>query len=115
MTVTNPDTLEGSLVDGFSILAPPYVYTSCEYNWIDVSGGTSAGIVGDDEQALIPIGFNFNYYGLNYTDITVSSNSYLTFGAEGIEYLNTPLPELDTPNASISVFWDDLESNDQIT
>ncbi|MFC1852829.1 putative Ig domain-containing protein, partial [candidate division CSSED10-310 bacterium] len=115
VTVTNPDTQAGDLVDGFSVLAPAYTYTSYVYDWVDVSTGISVGLVGDDVDAVIPIGFNFNFYGLNYTEVRVSSNGYLTFGDTGTEFLNTPLPELVIPNASVSVFWDDLESTDQVT
>ena len=42
---------------------------------------TSAGITADDGySACINIGFTFNYYGNNYTQLCIGSNGVLTFG-----------------------------------
>ncbi|MFC1851317.1 putative Ig domain-containing protein, partial [candidate division CSSED10-310 bacterium] len=115
ITITNPDAQSGTLEEGYTIEAPPYSYYQYPYDWIDVSGGISAGVNGDDAAAVIPIGFSFNFFGRNYTEVIVSSNGYLTFGDAGLAFYNTCLPEAGTPNAMIGVFWDDFTSADQIT
>ncbi|MFC1851239.1 S8 family serine peptidase [candidate division CSSED10-310 bacterium] len=115
--VTNPDSQEGSLVDGFSVLVPPYAFYECAYNWIDITTRNNAGLVGDDVGVTIPIGFTFCFYGEHYDQVTISSNGYLTFSDSGEEFLNTPLPSEITPDTMIAVFWDDLEvpSADMVT
>ncbi len=108
VTVTNPDAQQGNAVEGFTVDVPDYCWSGADYQWIDVSGGISAGVVGDDVAATIPIGFDFPFYGALYQNVTVASNGYLTFGGTGTAYQNTSLPDLGSPNALVAVFWDDL-------
>jgi len=50
----------------------------------------------------------FPFYGTPRTTVRVSSNGYLTFGTDGTDYTNDPIPNADPPNAFIAPFWDDL-------
>lgn len=74
-------------------MAVTYASTSAAYNWIDPSAHThvtwtsgascSAGYAGapvdDDITAQIPLGFTFNYGGVNYTQVQIMSNGRLQF------------------------------------
>lgn len=84
------------------------------YNWIDIiRTGRDTGINCDDCGVNVPIGFNFNFYGNDYTTITVSSNGYLTFGGNPVYFSNYCIPDTDPPNNLICPFWDDLYSDCQ--
>ena len=59
---------------------------------IDISGsGTPLGL-GDDDGVVLPLGFTFNFYGNDYTQIGISSNGYLTFGSDLTDLSNDPIP-----------------------
>jgi hypothetical protein len=74
--------------------------------WITAT--TNTGITNDDQVISIPIGFTFNYYGGNYTSVTVSSNGNLQFTTSDSEYANTcPMPD-PLLGRAIFPFWDDL-------
>ena len=76
---------------------------------LDISGyGTDLGITGDDQAAPVTLPFAFPFYGASYTDLLVSSNGYLTFGAYGSDYSNDPIPTGFEPNGIVCPFWDDL-------
>lgn len=78
------------------------------FNWIDATTGTNAGVAGDDTSVNIPIGFDFDFYGVSQSTVTVSSNGYLTFGGTGTVYTNSGIPNTAQPNNLIAPFWDDL-------
>lgn len=77
------------------------------YNWIDATVGTALTL-SDDDYEEIPIGFDFQFYGLTYPSVKVSSNGYLTFGTDGTDFSNDPIPSTTQPNNFIAPFWDDL-------
>jgi hypothetical protein len=52
--------------------------------------------------------FNFSLYASNKTQVTISSNGYLTFGSNGTAFSNTNIPNTGSPNDIICPFWDDL-------
>jgi hypothetical protein len=66
------------------------------------------GPSGDDNQATVPIGFTFNYYGTNYTTLSICTNGFLQFNGSSVEWSNSCLPSVGTPNAVIAGYWDDL-------
>jgi len=42
-------------------------------------GGTSVALTDDTHSGVVPIGFNFCYFGTNYNQAVISSNNYLSF------------------------------------
>ncbi len=78
------------------------------FDWVEISGvGTALGL-GDDDYAAITLPFTFPFYGQDKTSMLVSSNGYITFGGDGDDYSNDPIPDSAEPNDLIAVFWDDL-------
>jgi hypothetical protein len=78
------------------------------FDWIDISTtGTDLGLDGDDTHSLLPIGFDFPFYGNTYTDTYASSNGLLSFGSGTWDYLNDPIPHPAPPNNLLAPFWDD--------
>lgn len=91
-----------------------YTMVDSAYNFIDIS--TSGTLVPDvttcdDCTEPLPLGFSFNYYGTEYTDVLVSSNGFLSFdlmsGSGCCE--GQPLPTSGAPNNLIAGFWTDLD------
>jgi len=86
------------------------------FSWIDITGvGTPLNLEDDDyEEVSLP--WSFPFYGVNKTSLKISSNGYLTFGIDGSDYSNDPIPDPTEPNDLIAPFWDDLnpESGGQI-
>ncbi len=88
------------------------------YNFVDISStGTRVLSNTDDTSSNQNIGFTFAFYGANFTQVSVSANGILTFGATNNTYTNTNLTTTGTTNnrPTIAVYWDDLDfrtSND---
>lgn len=64
----------------------------------------------DEEETSIPLPFPFDYFGQQYTQVRVTTNAYVTFGQDPVEFRNTDLPNSGTPNNLIAMFWDDTTS-----
>ncbi len=68
----------------------------------------------DDCSAVVDLPWAFNFYGQDYTQITIGSNGYITLGANTSgysQYGNYPLSWDGTSSAPaplIAPFWDDL-------
>jgi len=77
------------------------------FNWIDVSGGTSISLSDDDFETGIPLGFTFNYYGTDYTEIGVGSNGWLSFNGSSTWYPSN-VPAVDSYDGAIAPFARDL-------
>ncbi len=78
------------------------------YSFIDATSGDLVLDIGDDAQALIPIGFDFVLYDGVYSQLNVSSNGYITLSSDGLEPYNICIPDISTPDLLITPFWDDL-------
>jgi hypothetical protein len=78
-----------------------------DFEDISGTGAVITGLTGvDDASVSIPIGFTFPFYGVSNTDVFVSSNGLLTFGAANTGFTNADLTT--TPaQAAIATFWDD--------
>jgi len=86
------------------------------FNWIDITAdGVEItpwphGTVDDGYTDPIPMGMNFTFYGISYSDIVISTNGWISFLAVTNSYLsNATIPNTANPNAIIAVEWDDLD------
>ena len=82
------------------------------YNWItpNTTNSTVLTMSDDDIQGPFDLGFTFNFYGVDYTSVKISSNGYLTFNfneSETLVYQN--LPDATIPNNLIGWFWSDID------
>ncbi|MBK6444160.1 MAG: hypothetical protein IPF81_02280 [Bacteroidetes bacterium] len=88
--------------------------------------GANAGPTGDDAvMAATAIGFSFNYFGVSYTQFTISTNGNIQLG-DGTGSTNNPaystaftdvaMPATGVPNNIVAFAWDDwLISAGEIT
>ena len=103
-----------------------------EYDWIEIASGggggqslnlTDAGdgcsssgggwygctdMQGQDTQVL-QLPFSFQFYGIQYDEITVSTNGWIAFGdREMSAFRNYSVPGAGGPSPMVAAFWDDL-------
>lgn len=89
---------------------------SVAYSFTDIAGTGVAVLAGaDDDRALVNLGFTFPFYGRNYTQVCLSSNGLLSFGAESAAACNADFVNLDLSSRApsgdlpaIAPFWTDL-------
>lgn len=94
--------------DGFGYSYADSDGGNCVYDWIE--GPDAAAWVfpdADDSTLLIPIGFDFTFYGRTYSELTVDSNGALLLEARSSDWVNHPLGE-GTLSPRLAPFWDDL-------
>lgn len=90
-----------------------YSGSEIAFNLRDISGtGTDIGLDNvDDDVAVVPIGFSFDFYGVTYTEVEISSNGFMSFTLTGNdaccsgETITTAGGEIDN---FIAGFWEDL-------
>lgn len=70
----------------------------------------------DDEVALVSLGFDFNFYGIDYSEVEVSSNGFLSFTPTGNDGCcdGETIPTADSEDGSgvnnfVAGYWQDLD------
>lgn len=83
------------------------------YTPINMPAATLSTASGDDDvQSAIPLGFTFNYLGINYTTIGVSTNGVASFSAVmSPSGTNNNLYVGAAPNLSLAPWWDNIWSD----
>jgi hypothetical protein len=87
------------------------------YQWVEIDpayGGNGTviplednGNMGDTD--LIDLPFNFKFYGIDYSNITVCSNGWIAPGECDLNsFMNWSIPGPGGPSPIIAPFWDDL-------
>jgi len=80
------------------------------YSWVDISSvGSTVTLIDDGFAGPVSIGFDFPFYGINYSQIFIGSNGILTFGSGTDDRFNATIPTPETPNNFIAMFWADLD------
>jgi hypothetical protein len=78
------------------------------FHWFDTT--TDTGLSGDENATVVDLDFNFAFYGLNYSQVYIHTNGFLSFdflpGCCFFEPSRIPRPA--QPNNYIAPFWDDL-------
>ena len=81
------------------------------YQWldIDINDDNLVSFPNNDfSSEQIPIGFEFKFYGQQYSNIIVNPNGWIGFGEDNTEFNNTSLPSNSAPRPAIFGYWDDL-------
>lgn len=76
------------------------------------STALSVGSLDDGGWFNVPLGFEFNFLGTNYTTVNVSTNGNIQFGATGLfstGFTAVTIPSPSVPNNFIAPFWGDLD------
>lgn len=85
------------------------------YNWIeidpDLAGGNATQVLmADDSSVNINLPFTFKYYGLDYNELTICSNGWISLGDTWQnDFSNWNIPSALGPYAMIAPYWDDLK------
>ena len=81
------------------------------YHFEDISATGKSWTLEDDEMSpAIDIGFDFNYYGIDYNQVYVSSNGFLTvLDGQYPDYEGQYLPTYGDPDGVIAGWWTDLD------
>jgi len=91
-----------------------YNGVTIEPNLRDISSTGTSVILSDDQVSVpLPIGFTFNYYGIDYTTFRISSNGFITLGGGPQPTgccTGQPIPTTSSPNNLIAGWWEDLNN-----
>ena len=84
--------------------------SSLSYDWIDISDiGTEYSFLNnDDAGSTIDIGFNFEFYGQEYSQCIINPNGWVGFGSDSNSWENTAIPSNQINGGAIFALWDDL-------
>jgi hypothetical protein len=90
-----------------------YFGTVATYNFTDISGtGTQVTLAEQGVSGSVPIGFSFNFYGVPYNNVFISSKGFITFDP-GLDPLlvfqGEYIPDTGLPNNFIAGYWADLD------
>jgi len=86
-----------------------------QYNWIELvpdSGGIGSRIpfTGLDEVYHLALPFDFQYYGIAYDSLTVTTKGHICMGITNeLDYTSSSIPDPDGPPAMICPVWGDLD------
>ena len=87
-----------------------YDISSVPFNAVGGGGWTNVTLSDDQVSGAVPIGFNFTFFGNNYTNGYISSNGFFTFTSTTASGCcsGQVLPNASTPNDLIALVWNDL-------
>jgi len=76
-----------------------------------VPASASTLSLADDDATQVALGFTFNFFGTDYTNIWVGSNGFITFGA-GDSNFSQSVADFLNDEPRIAGWWDDLDPSD---
>jgi len=84
-----------------------------QFVWNDISSiGEDIGLEGVDDFVEVDLPIYFRFYGEEKSSVKISTNGYITFGEDGEDHTNDPIPYAIEPNDFIAPLWDDLRTGD---
>lgn len=86
------------------------------YNWIELAQGVGTQmnfpVTISDYTLIVPLPFNFTFYGNSFTHISISSDGFAMMGSNNAtQWKNENLPFQDNLSNMICPFWTDLRKN----
>lgn len=98
------------LLLSFTTYGQQYTLTPSAGNFVPLVGGTPVDVIEDDDaiSAPINIGFTFNFFGQDYTQLKVSSNGFLSFDLNEFSQSFNSIGAGAVVSNIIAPLWDDL-------
>jgi hypothetical protein len=72
-----------------------------------VAAANLSPLVGDDVTLTIPLPFTFNYYGIDYNNVTISTNINVHFGSPNPAFTHVCIPSPSAIQGLVALAWDD--------
>ena len=116
MSTTTPSVCGGGTADASVNITSPLAgtYSVNTIPFAPVTCNANAGPSGDDAvTGALPLGFTFNYFGVNYTDLGISTNGNVQLGVGPYSASFSPnvIPTAGIPDNMIAPFWGDLNAS----
>lgn len=92
--------------------ASSYGFTAESGTYTALAGGTPFTDVESDDvlpSTMIPLGFTFNFCGVDYTQIRAGSNGFMSFSASASNTAGNSSGSLNTIKPALFWLWDDLD------
>ena len=91
------------------------------YDWIEIVGNGGSnfnfndggdGVYNNGSSDVIQLPFTFKFYGIDYDEITVSTDGWVSFGDNEMSaFRNYSIPGAGGPSPMVAAFWDDLTTD----
>jgi len=91
------------------------------YDWIEIVGNGGSnfnfndggdGVYSNGSTDVMQLPFTFKFYGIDYDEITVSTNGWISFGNHEMSaFRNYSIPGAGGPSPMVAAFWDDLTTD----
>jgi hypothetical protein len=102
-----------------SIISSPYIaYDMSQYDRstfarnMTLLSGASTGPTGDNGYMDVPLNFSFNYVGVDYNQVRISTNGWLTMNLSGTtNSINSSLFTVLLPSTTIAPWFDNLSDD----
>jgi len=90
-----------------------YTFTSTLETFTEITGGTVHGTVANDNENFlaIPLGFTFNYNGVDYTEVSIQTNGFLAMGPTVVTS-NVAISSTTGTNNIVTALNRDIKSRD---
>jgi len=108
------DTTGGPDTYGHYWITSNAIGETIEFDWLDARSGIRANFAEDDTSGAINIGFPFNFYGTDYTQIYISTGGVISFDPftqtpDVVESANNNgVPNVALPNNIIAAGWNNI-------
>ena len=103
-------TLTANMSGGLAQNAAEYQFSVSNRTFSPISSSSTSVTTGDDAYTTVPIGFTFNYCGVDYTQARVATNGYIQLGATSGGTLGNDLTSTSI-NPVIAAYWDDIDGD----
>jgi hypothetical protein len=90
-----------------------YILSTFASGMVPITGG-AAGPAGNDAHSDVNIGFDFKYLGINYSQVRINTNGWLSLNLTGDDPAssdNTLLFNTSSPFTVLAPWWDDLKAD----
>ncbi len=108
-----PDLFGYEWIDSNEPGGPVYIWDDISTTGTLVNNWVATGTYPPSDEGKagpFPLGFNFKYYGVEYSNVWFCSNGFVSFvDITNAGMSNTQIPNSATPNNIIAGIWDDLD------